>query len=221
MKWSAYRKNTWKTRCSLVPNQPSWISEGYHTIVVVAFWIIITRIGISSISWDYRTSVRNIDSLLRNNKHCCLLSCVLDITRFDIYIGTGLLINADEAPSGEFTPQYVISGNNVTYTCRVSYNSSNFLKMSWTNTRTGSMVSPSENGVRIGSKLLATGEHGHNTLITQESTLTIAVRTNVMTLDPFMCSVYSSAPIDVDQPPTNQQSHTWNSSAIIISCEST
>jgi hypothetical protein len=127
---------------------------------------------------------------------------------------------ADAAPSGESSPLYVTAGQNITYSCRVSYNSSTMLKMTWTYAGTGRMVQPSDDGVKVGSRLLATDQH-HNTLIQHETVLTYTVPKDSFLILPFMCSVYAPGPVDLDQPFTQLQSrvHTWNSSIIVVSCE--
>jgi len=117
------------------------------------------------------------------------------------------------APSGEASRSHVISGDNVTYTCRVSYVSSSVLKMWWTDTATGRTVSPP--GGRVSTDDL------NSSLIHMESSLTVTVLHGVTIVQPYTCSVVSTPTSDTLQLTGRPDIYTWNSTAITVSCELT
>ena len=117
--------------------------------------------------------------------------------------------NAASAPTGESSRTYVTRGENITYTCRVQYNSSAVLKMAWS-TSPGEPVAPP--GGRVST------DDSHDSLIQLESKLTIAVPMDAVVVPTYVCSVVSAASSSSQQV-ANRELYTWNSTAIVVSCE--
>jgi len=124
---------------------------------------------------------------------------LLILTEFNTFIAS--------APSGEASQNHVISGDNVTYTCRVSYVSSSVLKMWWTDTATGRTVSPP--GGRVSTDDL------RSSLIRLESSLTVTVPQGAREVQPYRC-VVASLPLSSTQ---SNGLTDWNSTAITVYCE--
>jgi hypothetical protein len=123
--------------------------------------------------------------------------------------GSSSLTVLESAPSGDWTPTYVVAGENLTLTCRAVYNGSSSPRVTWT-TGSGGTV---PNGSVVTSRV--TG-NARDTLMHLVSTLSIRVETSAVRIEPFICNV--NLPVSTQSViGGTTSSYTWNSLAIVVS----